>query len=169
MTKSQPEKKTIKKQAPVVKLQAFARGGGHTKSFMQFKSRQQTKRLQTARALKSYKKVMKDAGYTPGKGVSRKRPENNTTTHGKKQDDAALSNPTTKDEAMNQKQSPQQSTQQMDPEKQRKQKLRVRRQRHKLLTARTSRGQPIMKHMVADILHKLQSKDPPSSSSFSKK
>jgi rRNA processing len=41
-------------------------------------------------------------------------------------------------------------------EKERKQALRRRRQRHERLSARTSKGQPVMKNIVHDILAKLQ-------------
>ena len=41
-------------------------------------------------------------------------------------------------------------------EKERKRKLRERRQRTRRLQQRTSKGQPIMKHLVHDILHKLE-------------
>jgi rRNA processing len=41
-------------------------------------------------------------------------------------------------------------------EQEKSRKLKERQQRHKLLSARTPRGQPIMNNLVQDILHKLQ-------------
>jgi hypothetical protein len=45
---------------------------------------------------------------------------------------------------------------QIQIEREKKEKFRQRQQRHRLLSARTSRGQPIMKNIALDILNKLQ-------------
>ncbi len=45
---------------------------------------------------------------------------------------------------------------QIQAEQEKKEKLKQRQERHKLLSARTSRGQPIMKNIALDILNKLQ-------------
>jgi rRNA processing len=57
-------------------LEDFARRPGVAKAIQDFKHRKEKKRVQTAHALRQYAKVMQKEGYTPGRGASRKREEN---------------------------------------------------------------------------------------------
>lgn len=198
-----------KKQGAVLKVDAFAHRKGVTKGLQSFRLRKETKRMQTSKQLRSYKRAMKKEGYEPGTGASRKRQvgESNEGEHGNddsnnqssenvaanevmeeslkkiagtiasvsrmelsnsKHSDASCSrNKQASKQAFYQKgaskesdrrkqQQEQIESQQEDRFKQKMAALKHRRQRHKLLTARTSRGQPVMKNMVQDILNQLQ-------------
>jgi hypothetical protein len=58
----------------MVGVEAFARRkGGTTKAIKEFQKRKEKKRTQTAQTLRRYRKVMKQEGYEPGAGASRKR------------------------------------------------------------------------------------------------
>jgi rRNA processing len=197
-----------------------------TKGLQQFRARQEIKRLQTAKQLRSYQRACKREGYEPGSGASRKRHSapttitttdhadvvaegsSTTTTTGSTESagpshDAnmngihspivideeksssrsstppAASRAHAKSENLKKKQSAkknpphamhkldkrQQERQQQSQERerllqqrdqQRQEALQRRRQRHKLLTARTAKGQPVMKNLVQDILNQLQ-------------
>ena len=196
------QKYAAKKQGAVLKVDDFAHRKGVVKGLLSFRERKETKRLQTSKQLRSYKKAMKKEGYEPGTGASRKRVE----PHDDRNDDgkpAALNKevlnaegrgddleakeraqktnitPTTAAEEVSgrkkrpfprattvakaNKKSDQQRQQQEDWAKQREERekqkeaaLKQRRQRHKLLTARTAKGQPVMKNLVQDILNQLQ-------------
>jgi rRNA processing len=62
-------------QQSAVGLEKFAHR--HTRgakyAIDKFRAKKEQKRLQTAKSLRSYQKAMKQAGYQPGKGASRKR------------------------------------------------------------------------------------------------
>ena len=54
--------------------QSLVKKHGTTKTVMdQYRARQERKRQETARSLRSYQKACKSVGYTPGKGSNRKR------------------------------------------------------------------------------------------------
>jgi rRNA processing len=191
-----------------------------TKGLQQFRARQEIKRLQTAKQLRSYQRACKREGYEPGSGASRKRQNAPTTTTTTSTDTAvvvesgagltvpshdntdkteidsptiseeekdvsrsstavAVSRAHFKSEHHSKKHSKAKNPQHMghtldkrqlerqhqaqerervlqQRDQQRQEALQRRRQRHKLLTARTARGQPVMKNLVHDILNQLQ-------------
>lgn len=158
-----------------ISLDDFVHRKGQVRALEEFKYRKQRKKIQTAKALRSYKKVMKQEGYEAGQGASRKRVD--SSNH--EEDDLDLGNiEEINDEAVaklhkrRRKMNPfQKSIQKAEEkmikakqheretnqnEKQRLQKLKERKQRTKLLNKRTKRGQPIIKHMVDNLLHKLE-------------
>jgi len=177
----------------VLSVDQFAHRKGITKGLQGYKDRKEKKRVETAKALRSYQKVMKREGYEAGTGASRKRKaaENDATTSSSRSNrpeqsasakftKAAATNsdtdPTTAidesqkkkthrtnrfqksvQQSQNRQQQQEQFRQQaQEREEQKQQAQKRRRQRHKLLTARTSKGQPVMKNIVQDILTKLQ-------------
>ena len=168
MTKTDASSSSTNRRT-VVGLEAFARGGtGTGKAIAAFRDRKDRKRRHTAQALRQYAKVMQKEGYEPGKGASRKREDTiGKTEHDEKKDVAP---PNDEDD----KTGPRQRRHKTNPykdlkpkeksnipdkeaqEKERKHKLRERRQRTRRLQQRTSKGQPIMKNLVHDILHKLE-------------
>jgi hypothetical protein len=185
--------------APVLSVEKFAHRKGVTKAIQSFRKRKEKKRVHTATALRQYKKVMKQEGYQPGAGASRKRVDDDeatttaatalaTTTTAtaaathesnsniEQEQKPTESNETSADlnnkparrkktnpfqksiqKAEERKQNMQQQQEDRDVrENERNEKLRQRKQRHQLLTARTRKGQPVMKNVVQDILSKLQ-------------
>ncbi|KAG7351451.1 rRNA processing protein [Nitzschia inconspicua] len=156
-------------------LDTFAQRKGQVRALEEFKKRKEHKRLQTAKALRKYQKVMKQEGLEAGKGASRKRlptdtrqgeesvMENpkialdpNETGDGEVADNhpkkRRKTNPLEK-AVYKAEQTKQQAVllaqQREEQEKERQQKLRQRKRQSKLLQKRTKRGQPIMKHMVS--------------------
>lgn len=145
-----------------------------------FRARKEKKRQATAKTLRAYKKACKSVGYSPGQGASRKRrysPENkNEGVEDKNQDvldhDGARKNEDGQNIKRRKKSSMfQKSGEKADRmkreradralekaanEKERLSKLQKRREKTRKMRQRTSKGQPIMKHYVHDILEKLQ-------------
>jgi hypothetical protein len=180
MSESEPPRR--RHDAPVLSVEQFAHRKGVTKAIQSFRKRKEKKRVHTATALRSYKKVMKQEGYEPGRGASRKRidemqesqeataPEQSAAA-ASVSNEASSSLPTEKP-ARRQKSNPfQKSMMKADDrqrdilqaredretrESERNGKLQERKHRHQLLTKRTRKGQPIMQNVVDDILAKLQ-------------
>jgi hypothetical protein len=169
MTKAEDEPR---QRRHAVDVADFCQRKGAIKALQNFRKRKQTKRDTTARALRTYSKVMKHEGFVPGQGASRKRNSDTATS-------------TTNDNDSKQPQQQQQQQQrgmikqnpfsksiqqakdkkveheqvqlaQEASQKEKQKKLRGRRERTKLLTQRTRRGQPIMKNVVQDILNQLE-------------
>jgi len=174
----------------VLSVEQFAHRKGVTKGLLSFKDRREKKRVETAKALRSYQKVMKREGYEAGTGASRKRKgkehhdgkhdddiqertetdQSTTQEAAQAQSSETVAQKTKKprtnrfqksvqQSAHRQRQQEQYRVQAEEREKEKQQAVRRRRQRHKLLTARTSKGQPVMKNIVQDILAKLQQED----------
>ncbi|CAJ1927717.1 unnamed protein product [Cylindrotheca closterium] len=160
-----------------ISLDDFVHRKGQVRALEEFKYRKQRKKVETAKALRSYRKVMKQVGYEAGQGASRKRLEISPSRHDEEdldhsnveevEENAAAKthkrrhkmNPFQKSvEKAEQKmvKAKQHEQQKKHNEQQRFQKLKDRKQRTKLLNKRTKRGQPIMKHMVDNLLHKLE-------------
>ena len=162
-----------RKKDRIISLENFAIRKGQVRALEEFKYRKQRKRVETAKALKEYRKVMKQEGYDAGKGASRKRSLYHT-----KQDD------TEQDSEQKQQQQPQagsrkrpksnpfyksvqkaeknkiRAIEQKDAkerrERQRDEKLKERKKRTRMLSKRTKKGQPIIKNMMDNILVKLE-------------
>ena len=158
-----------------ISLDDFVHRKGQVRALEEFRYRKQRKKVQTAKALRSYRKVMKKEGYEAGQGASRKRiessnPEVGDLNHGSVEE--TRGNGVPKSHKRRHKMNPfqksvqkaeknvltakQRHQQEKQNEKQRLQKLQERKQRTKLLNKRTKRGQPIMKHMVDNLLQKLE-------------
>jgi hypothetical protein len=188
------ERKYASKPEAVVTVEDFAHRKGIKKGLQKYRERKQSKRIQVSKALRYYKKAMKQEGYTPGTGISRKREDDqekdeivvaslpseqlHTTDALDSKDETMISSKKSQhsrpkqqildvNDASRQRTNRQQ--QKHRPKKEREnastdrelvkeQKLLERQKRHKLLVARTSKGQPIMNHIVQDILHKLEKK-----------
>ena len=58
-----------------ISLNDFVHRKGQVRALEEFKYRKQRKKVETAKALRSYRKVMKQQGYEAGQGASRKRTE----------------------------------------------------------------------------------------------
>jgi hypothetical protein len=153
-----------------ISLEAFVHRKGQVRALEEFKYRKQTKRVETAKALRSYRKVMKQQGYEAGQGASRKRMEEptaeNTAENTAKEEDAPKEykkrhkmNPFEKPAKRAEEQKRLVETQKEKKEtgeKERQKCLKERKRRTKLLSKRTKRGQPIMKHVVDNLLEKLE-------------
>lgn len=62
-------------------LEKFGQRKGHVRALEEFHNRKMRKQLETAKALRKYKKVMKGEGYEAAQGASRKRlPTSDTTS-----------------------------------------------------------------------------------------
>jgi hypothetical protein len=182
----------VGRSRPMVSLNSFAQKRGQIRALEEFKKRKQYKRLETAKALRRYQKVMKQEGMAAGKGASRKRrpeeeeeeedneKEKNTSIHEELDPQSKQivdvtktngeggshiskkrpkTNPLAKSviKAQQVKQHAALQAQQKEKQtKERQRKLRQRQQQSKLLQQRTKRGQPIMKHLVNNLLQKLE-------------
>lgn len=166
-----------------ISLNDFVHRKGQVRALEEFKYRKQRKKVETAKALRSYRKVMKQQGYEAGQGASRKRTEVSSKRQEEDDEDDAGNHrnveevegnvaATTKTHKRRPKMNPYQKSvekaeqkkvkatehkqQKKHNEAQRVEKLKERKQRTKLLNRRTKRGQPIMKHMVDNLLHQLE-------------
>ena len=140
-------------------VEAFAHRKGVTKALQSFRQRQEKKRVQTASALRQYKKVMKQQGYEPGQGASRKRntPQNNENIKDRRERTHLFQKAAQRNEKRKEQQDRSQKEKETN-EKQRIQKLKQRSYRTKLHCQRTKKGQPVMKNLVEDILLRLEKK-----------
>jgi hypothetical protein len=159
-----------------ISLEAFVHRKGQVRALEEFKYRKQHKKIETAKALRSYRKVMKQQGYEAGQGASRKRMEEPTSTA-----ENTSTSSTAKDEDHEDAPKEYKKRHKMNPfekpakraeeqkrmaethkekketgEKERQKCLKERKRRTKLLSKRTKRGQPIMKHMMDNLLEKLE-------------
>ena len=145
------------KKKSVLSLDDFAHRKGANRALQSFRERQATERDATARQMRSYRKVLKKEGYSPQNSSDRKR----KVEHGAK--DAATKRKkgefytAEKQEEYRSTKKETRKAEADERDRQKQQALRQRRKRSRLLTARTKRGQPIMKNVVQDILEKLQS------------
>jgi hypothetical protein len=150
-----PKPEEPKRRTAVVALDNFAHRKGVKKALDDFRERKEKKRVETAMALRSYQKVMKQEGYEPGRGASRKRGAEGTESETKKRRTHMFQKPVQQAEERKKWIEEIQITKEKSG-KERKNRLRERRQRTKMLTQRTKHGQPVMKNMVHDILNKLE-------------
>ena len=136
-------------------VESFAHRKGVTKAIQSFRERKERKFVHTAKNLRAYRKVMKREGFEPGRGASRKRGEE---VVGKR----VKSNPLEKvqkkaEERKQDVEAKQKAKEQGEIDRQRK--LEERKKRTVKLRQRTKKGQPVMKNIVHDILHKLEKED----------
>ncbi|GKY91323.1 hypothetical protein MPSEU_000104500 [Mayamaea pseudoterrestris] len=155
---------------------------GPVKALQEFRKRKEKKRLHTSKELRQYKKVMQKHGYEPGTGAKRRRvvaaaaaednneQEDNKADNSNKEVDqeANVSNVTKDTSKKHAKESTKTKAEQKQAdadrikkeqkkqEQERHRALAHRKKRTELLQQKTSRGQPVMKNLVHDILSKLQ-------------
>lgn len=153
-----------------ISLENFGQRKGQVRALAEFRNRKQRKRIETAKALRKYKKTMKSEGFDAGRGASRRRVgdrEGTRESDGSEEIEKAVparrqkTNPFQKsiDKAKLKKETAENMIKiREDNQKEKQRKLRERKQQSKLLARRTKRGQPIMKHAVGNILRKLENK-----------
>jgi hypothetical protein len=183
MLKEKSSQRREVQEHAAVSLESFAQRKGHVRALEEFHKRKLRKRMDTAKALRKYRKVMRQEGYDAGQGASRKRivdtkvndeiddireigdvpapaeldiEETNISakTHKPKK-----SNPfqkSLKTAKNNKLQAEQHQTDRVAREKERQKKLQERKKLSKVMTKRTRKGQPVMKHRVENLLMKLQ-------------
>jgi hypothetical protein len=158
-------------------INAFAEQKGVTRSIRNFKHRQETKQNIKASRLREYRKVMRKEGMEAGRGGGRRRRDddddddtkNKDEPSTKEGDDAApirhkkkpKMNPLTKSLQKKQLLLDQQQEDRLQHRVDAKQSEKRQKQRHrqaKLLSRKTQRGQPVMKHMINSLLVKLEDK-----------
>ena len=165
-----------RKKDRIISLENFAIRKGQVRALEEFKYRKQRKRVETAKALKEYRKVMKQEGYDAGKGASRKRSLYHT-----EQDDTEQDSEQQQQQQQQQQQAGNRKRPKSNPfyksvqkaeknkiraieqkdakerrERQRDEKLKERKKRSRMLSKRTKKGQPIIKNMMDNILVKLE-------------
>jgi hypothetical protein len=164
----EPSRKERSKRS--ISLETFGQKKGHIRALEEFKLRKEKKRVETAKALRRYKKTMKHEGYEAGTGASRKRKAETQETE-VEDGESSLPvepngsnrrrkiNPLKKalDKAKEKKEETERKIKEREDNlKEKEQKIRERKRQSILLAKRTKRGQPIMKHTVENLLKKLQ-------------
>jgi hypothetical protein len=150
-----------------ISLERFGQQRGQVRALEEFRNRKNKKRLETARALRMYKKTMKMEGFEAGKGAARKRnaPDKDGADHVNDNENSSRplkrhkSNAMQKsiDKAMKQKEEKEELKKSMEESRnEREKKLKERKKMSRLLAKRTKRGQPIIKHTVENLLRKLE-------------
>lgn len=168
---SMTSRRRVAGEQGAVSLESFAQKKGHVRALEEFHKRKQRKRSETAKALRRYRRVMKREGYEAGKGASRKRREtedHSTTnlcdselTDRPTNEKRKKSNPLYKSlQKVEQNKNKLEAlrTKKEGNERERLKRIRERKQQSKLLAKRTKKGQPVMKHMVNNLLLKLTKK-----------
>jgi hypothetical protein len=180
MPKEKSHRREVQEHA-AVSLESFAQRKGHVRALEEFHKRKQRKRMDTAMALRKYRKVMRQEGYDAGQGASRKRIdtkgneiddireigdapaeldiENTNISEKTQSHKPKKSNPFQKSLKLAKNrilQAEQQQTDRVAREKERQKKLQERKKLSKVMTKRTRKGQPVMKHRVENLLMKLQ-------------
>jgi len=90
MTSSNKNKNSIKERASrAVHINKFAhaKSQGTKRAIEKYREKQQAKFLNKAKLLRTYQKTMKQEGYEPGIGASRKRTQEQQNSHDKSQQD----------------------------------------------------------------------------------
>ncbi|KAL3914715.1 MAG: hypothetical protein SGARI_008352 [Bacillariaceae sp.] len=151
----------------VTSLHQFAQKKGQVRALEEFRKRKEKKRVETAKALRIYQKVMRQEGMEAGKGASRRRKQE------EEKDDAGQNPPPSKEQrrrphrsnplqkslqkaAATQEAREARQEQIQQNEHERQSKLKQRKKQTKLLQKRTKKGQPIIKHQMDNLLRKLQ-------------
>lgn len=148
-------------------IDAFASQKGVARSIQNFKYRKEVRKGKKSALLRQYQKVMQKEGY--GKNISRKGDRRTGETG-----DEATDNSTTEKPARRGKQNPfakslkkaeqareeqkVERTQREDAKRNQEKRQRQRQKQSKLLSKRTPRGQPVMRHMIHGLLSKIEDK-----------
>lgn len=155
----------------VISLTKFAhsKSKGTKRAIERYRQKKITKFNRNASLLREYKKVMKSEGYEAGTGASRKRSqeENGTPAIENVQQEKKPTKKKVKSDpfakarqkaqmVMEQKEKEKVESQERLKEKEVKEKQK--RVKAKKLGQRTKKGQPIMKHIIGDMLEKIQAK-----------
>jgi hypothetical protein len=196
LSKTKKTKGSGKEQTPgrreprdhTVSLEDFAQRKGQIRALEEFHKRKDHKRLETAKALRKYRKAMKQEGFEAGHGASRKRSnskvavkedsdteeriggasditdtENNSSSSKKiRPTKRQKTNPFQKSlekAKQNKIKAEQHKSDREEGEKERQKKILERKRQSKLMAKRTKKGQPIMKHVVDNLLAKLEKQE----------
>lgn len=147
-------------------INAFAAQKGVARSIQNFKYRKEVRKGKKSALLRQYQKVMVKEGY--GKNTSRKGTRRKDDDGGRKDDDEegekqrrGKQNPFAKslkkaEQARQHKVT--ERAQQEDNKRKQEQRQRQRQKQSKLLSKRTSKGQPVMRHMISGLLEKIEEK-----------
>ena len=153
MTTSSHNKNSSKQgRRLAVSVQEFAAGKkGVTRAIQEYKHRKERKVKEKAMLLREYKKIKKQEGYHEVKEQARQE-----SKRGGKPDPYKKS----LEKAQERKLQTQDKQRQVQiQKKENEKKLKQRKQRSKLFAKRTSKGQPVMKHVIHGMLDKLQKEE----------
>jgi hypothetical protein len=73
MEKSSPVARQHERSKHSISLENFGQRKGQVRALAEFRNRKERKRVETAKALRKYKKTMKSEGFEAGRGAARKR------------------------------------------------------------------------------------------------
>lgn len=143
-----------------ISIETFGQRKGQVRALAEFRNRKQRKRIEIAKALRKYKKTMKMEGFEAGTGAGRKRCHNEVVDDNQKScpHKRQRANPFQKslEKARMRKEDTAKLARTIEErQKEKEQKVKERKTQSKLLSTRTKRGQPIMKHTVQNMLKKL--------------
>lgn len=171
MTKSSGQGKDAKFRRKAVSVESFAIGKakGVTRAIQEYKNRKQKKITAKAALLRQYRKAMKREGLeTTGRlkqqqqqtdGDDDKARDNKEEQPTRRRKKKSKTNPYQKSlwkAQQKQQEREEHAARRQQQEKEKETKGRERRKRSKLISQRTKKGQPIMKHMIGGILQKLE-------------
>ena len=166
MEKKEGSAKQHERRNHSISLERFGQQRGQVRALEEFRNRKNKKRLETAKALRTYKKTMKMEGFEAGKGAARKRkvPDVETADHVRESENSQpskrhKSNTMQKsiEKARKKKEESEEMKKSMEESRnERDRKLKERKKMSRLLAKRTKRGQPIMKHTIENMLRKLE-------------
>lgn len=161
---------TKRNGSSVISLTKFAhsKSEGTKRAIERYRKKKVSKFKRNASLLREYKKAMKSEGFEAGKGASRKRNQEKDSVsvdenvqQEKPPKKKAKSDPFAKARqraqlVMEEKDKQKVELQERLKEKEAKEKQK--RAKAKKLVQRTKKGQPIMKHIIGDMLEKIQAK-----------
>lgn len=172
----QPSQAKRRKQA-AISLTKFSTKKGHDRALQEYKKRKETKFQKNATLLREYQKAMKKEGYDAGRGASRKR-----RSREEDRDDDVVGEKEEVDETSNNELARKRKRQKADPlhhakkeadrrrterieaistlevrQKEMNKREQERKVRAKKKMQRTRRGQPLIKNVIGDLLHKIKS------------
>lgn len=166
------------KRRGVMSMEAFAHRRGDLHALENFRKRQERKIILTAQAKRAHRKLMKQEGFEPGKRVRQTKeadlPKEGVLDRGMAHAseksggvEVAPKAPTASMPSKHHKErlvekAPQNRSACDDRQRRneleqiRSERIRTRRRRSQVLSQRSRKGQPIMKNIVQDILHRLE-------------
>ena len=172
-----PKRRTANSVISLTKF-AHAKSKGTRKAIENYKQKKQSKFNRNAGLLREYRKAMKNEGYDAGKGGSRKRSlydgdeegeekkvkkdeefdeEDKDDRRKKKRRHKADPLAKAKEMAKRSKEEREQKKESRAKEiKENEKRMKQKKIRSRKLSQRTNRGQPIMKNVVGDLLHKIR-------------
>lgn len=167
-TSSKEDNSQNKNRRLAVGVEEFASGKkGVKRAIQEYKVRKERKVKEKAILLRKYKKVKKQQGYSDG-GIPAERSGEyevgKEEQHDHQHNNKRRMKPDPYQKSLQKAQQhklerEQDQKQHRERQEQNKAKLKKRKERSKLLSKRTSKGQPVMKHVIHNILDKLQQQE----------